>query len=183
MNCLQVEENFSAHYEDMLDYDFLQRFESHLSECEVCQEEYTQFRESVKSSQQLPQVEPSSLFISKLQQRLSEEQREKITFWQRLQHLISTPKLAFGVVMILILATIGTYIYQNDLFNSDIQSNDGVDYITTSGSQSPLDDNDILQPRSIDSVDPLTIFSSQPMQKHYILKQVSYTTASTAGGL
>ncbi|MCY4401908.1 MAG: zf-HC2 domain-containing protein [Candidatus Poribacteria bacterium] len=183
MNCLQVEENFSAHYEDLLDYETLQRFESHMTECEACQQEYTQFRESVNASQQLPQVVPSSLFLSTLQQRLSEEQREKITFWQRLQLLINTPKLAFGVVMILILATAGTFIYQNDLFNSDIQSNGGVDYITTSDSQSPLDNNDLLQPRGFNSVDPITIFQSQPMQQHYILKQVSYTAASTAGGL
>lgn len=183
MNCLQTEENFSAHYEDMLDYKTLQRFEMHMTDCGACQKEYAEFIESVKVSQLLPQVEPSSSFHSKLQQRLSEEPREKITFWQRIQLILNTPKLAFGVVMLLILATAGTVIYQNNLFSPDTQPNDGIDYITTSDPQSPFDNNNLLQPRGFDSVDPFTFFSTQPMQQHYILKQVSYTTASTAGGL
>lgn len=183
MNCLQVEENFSAHYEDMLDYETLQRFELHMMDCEACQTEYTQFIESVKSSQRLPQVEPSSSFHTRLQHRLSEEERDVLTFWQRLQLFPNTGKIAFGVVMIFIIATAGAFIYQNNFFTRDSQPIDRNDYITTSDPQSPIDNNDLLQPRGFDSVDPFTFFSTQPMQQHYILKQVSYTTASTAGGL
>ena len=62
MNCLQAEENFSAHFEDALDYETLQRFESHIAECTTCQHEYAQFQDSVTASQRLPQIEPSPLF-------------------------------------------------------------------------------------------------------------------------
>ena len=57
MNCLQAEEYFSAHFEDTLDYQTLQDFEGHLAECEACQQEYSRFQESVKMTQQLPQIE------------------------------------------------------------------------------------------------------------------------------
>jgi anti-sigma factor RsiW len=87
MNCLQAEENFSAHFEDALDYETLQRFESHIAECTTCQHEYAQFQDSVTASQRLPQIEPSPYFETTLQQRLSEEQRETFSFWQRLQHV------------------------------------------------------------------------------------------------
>ena len=43
MKCLQAEEHFSAHFEDTLDYQTLQRFEAHLAACETCQQEYTRF--------------------------------------------------------------------------------------------------------------------------------------------
>ena len=44
MNCLQAEEHFSAHFEDTLDYQTLQDFEAHLTECEACQHEYVRFQ-------------------------------------------------------------------------------------------------------------------------------------------
>ena len=95
MNCLQAEEHFSAHYEDSLDYQTLQRFESHIDECQGCEREYTLFCESVQASQQLPQIEPSPTFSATLQQRLSEEERETLSFWQRFRQLFILPKWAY----------------------------------------------------------------------------------------
>ena len=183
MNCLQAEENFSAHYEDMLDYQMLQQFESHMTVCEACQHEYVQFQESIKVSQQLPQVEPSSTFLSSLQHRLSQEQHEALSFWQRLQHIFAIPKWAFGGVIILVLATVGTFLYHDDFFNRDTQSFDVTEQINPLRPLSPSDEIDRSLPRGIGGVDSSSTITTQPMQQHYILKQVSYTTALTAGGL
>ncbi len=183
MNCLQAEENFSAHFEDALDYQTLQQFESHITDCEGCQQEYAQFRDSVMASQQLPQVEPSTSFLPTLQERLSHEQRESLSFWQRLQLIINMPKWVYAGVLILILSAGGTFFYHDDLFNSDIPSFDETEIITTTSSQSPIDNIDEFFPRGLGGIGSSRNNSTRPMQQHYILKQVSYTTASTAGGL
>lgn len=198
MNCLQAEEHFSAHFEDTLDYQTLQGFEGHLAECEACQHEYVRFQESVKAVQQLPQIEPSPYFMSTLQQRLATEERDPrslkgiaATGWKQLLDVLRRPKWALGGIMALILATAGTYFYQEGpLFNQDLHQ---VSVSSTSQKQQivPLPevfpsvqqsrrlvgDNSQLQQRSILST------PAQPMQQRYMLKQVSYTNASTSGGL
>ncbi len=197
MNCLQAEEHFSAHFEDTLDYQTLQGFEGHLAECEACQHEYVRFQESVKAVQQLPQIEPSPYFMSTLQQRLATEERDPsslkaiaATRWKQLLDVLRRPKWAFGGIMALILAA-GTYFYQaGPLFNQDSHQ---VSVSPTSQKQQivPLPevfpsaqqsrrlvgDNNQLQQRSILST------PTRPMQQRYMLKQVSYTNASTSGGL
>ena len=198
MNCLQAEEHFSAHFEDTLDYQTLQGFEGHLAECEACQHEYVRFQESVKAVQQLPQIEPSPYFMSTLQQRLATEEREPsslkaiaATGWKQLLNGLRRPKWALGGIMALILAAAGTYFYQEGpLFNQDLHQ---VSVSSTSQKQQivPLPeafpsaqqsrrlvgDDSQLQRRSILST------PAQPMQQRYMLKQVSYTNASTSGGL
>ncbi|RKU12064.1 hypothetical protein C6502_06715 [Candidatus Poribacteria bacterium] len=185
MNCLQAEENFSAHLEDALDYQTLQRFESHIAECTTCQREYARFSESVKVSQQLPQIEPSPYFIPTLQQRLAEEQRDRLSFWQRLQGTFSMPKWAISGVMVglLITGTI-TFLYHDDWFNRENQpSNEQISTPRAElSSGSPSLNNQFLPRASGTSNFPSTI-STQPPQQHYTLKRVSYTTVSTEGGL
>ena len=197
MNCLQAEEHFSAHLEDTLDYQTLQRFEGHLTECEACQHEYARFQESVKAVQELPQIEPSPYFMSTLQQRLATEQREPgsikeiaATGWKQLLDIFRRPKWAFSGIMALILAAAGIYFYQEGpLFNRDA---DQVLVAPTSQSQQ----SGALQPevfsaqqsrrfeRSNSHLQRRSVLSTpaQPMQQRYMLKQVSYTTA-TSGGL
>lgn len=186
MNCLQAEEHFSAHYEDTLDYQTLQRFESHIDECHGCEREYTLFRESVQASQQLPQIEPSPSFTSTLQQRLSEEQRDTLSFWQRFRQLFILPKWAYGFAIILVLVSSVSFLYYDDLFNDDPQSQLEGEFISAPGSDSstqvPVEIDDRFLPRSF-GVDSAFTTSSQPMQRNYVLKRVSYTTTSTAGGL
>ena len=185
MNCLQAEENFSAHLEDALDYQMLQRFESHIAECTTCQREYTRFSESVKVSQQLPQIEPSPYFMPTLQQRLAEEQRDKLSFWQRLQGIFSMPKWAISGVMVGLLITVtATFLYHNDWFNREIKpSNEQIStHSPGMSSESPSINNQFL-PRASGSSDFSNTISSQPMQQHYTLKRVSYSTVSTGGGL
>ncbi len=177
MNCLQAEENFSAHLEDALDYQSLQRFESHIAECPMCQREYAQFSESVKASQQLPQIEPSPYFTSTLKQRLAEEQRGTLSFWQRLLYIFKMPKWALSGIMVLLLITgTATFLYQNDWFNSEIPP-------SNEQTGSPSLNNQFL-PRASGSSDfSNTISGGQPMQQRYTLKRVSYSTVSTGGGL
>jgi anti-sigma factor RsiW len=198
MNCLQAEEHFSAHFEDTLDYRTLQRFEEHLAACEACQQEYTRFQESVKAIQQLPQIEPSPDFMPTLLQRLAEERREiggvrEIigTGWERLQVVFRRPRWAFsGIVALLLIAAVGGYLYQDgSLFNQD--SGPAV-VVTPASEQSRIATPPVELPvdvqhsvRDVNRFLPSNVISTsrQPMQRHYVLKQVSYTNASTRGGL
>lgn len=187
MNCLQAEEHFSAHYEDTLDYQMLRRFESHIDECEGCEREYILFRESVQASQQLPQIEPSPTFTATLQQRLSGEQRGTLSFLQRLRQLFILPKWAYGLAIILAFTSSVSFLYYDDIFNGRPQSEINSEYISTESSNSqtqfPMEIDDRFLPRSFGSINSTFSTSSRPMQRNYVLKRVSYTTTSTAGGL
>ena len=198
MNCLQAEEHFSAYFEDTLDYQALRRFETHLTACEACQQEYARFQESVKAVQQLPQIEPSPEFMPKLLERLVEERQEFgsireiiATGWHQLQNGLRRPRWAFGgIVALILIAAIGGYLYQ-DGFLSDRDSQPAVVVTPASepsrGGPPPVElPVDVRrQVRSVDPFSPGGVIrtSRQPMQQHYILKQVSYTSASTGGGL
>ncbi len=196
MNCLQAEEHFSAHFEDTLDYQTLHRFEEHLAVCEACQHEYTRFQESVKAVQQLPQIDPSPYFMSTLQQRLATEEREPgsvkesvATGWGKLLDVLRRPRWAFSGIMALILAAAGTFFYQDgSFFNQDLRSTP-VAPMSQSGQivTSPEVLPESLPRFSRDGSQFLrgSIISTprQPMQQRYMLKQVSYTTTSTSGGL
>ncbi|MXY29029.1 hypothetical protein F4Y59_12835 [Candidatus Poribacteria bacterium] len=198
MNCLQAEEHFSAYFEDTLDYQALRDFEAHLAACEACQHEYARFQESVKAVQQLPQIEPSPNFMPKLMQRLAEEPHEFggiteiiATGWHRLQDGLCRPRWAFsGIVALLLIVAVGGYFYQAGLlFDRDSQP---AVVVTPASEPSRLGPPPIELPvdvrrrvRSMDSFSPGGVIqtSRQPMQQHYVLKQVSYTSASTGGGL
>ena len=198
MNCLQAEEHFSAYFEDTLDYQALRDFEAHLATCGACQHEYARFQESVKAVQQLPQIEPSPNFMPKLLERLAEERQEFggirnmiTTGWHRLQDGLRRPRWAFsGIVALILIAVVGGYFYQGGLlFDRDSQPA----VVVTSASEParvvlpPLElPADVRRRvRSMDSFSPGGVIrtSRPPMQQHYILKQVSYTSASTGGGL
>ena len=198
MNCLQAEEHFSAYLEDTLDYQALRDFEAHLTACEACQHEYARFQESVKAVQQLPQIELSPDFMPKLLERLAEERREFggikeiiATGWNQLQEGLRRPKWAFsGVVALILIVAVGGYLYQGG-FLSDRDSQPAV-VVTPASQPSRLGPPPVELPvdvrrrvRNIDSFSPGGVIpaSQQPMQRHYILKQVSYTSASTRGGL
>ena len=196
MNCLQAEEHFSAHLEDTLDYQTLQGFEGHLGECEVCQQEYARFQESVKAVQELPQIEPSPYFMSTLQQRLATEQREPgsvkaiaTTSWKQLLDLFRRPKWAFSGIMVLMLTVAGTYFYQErPLFDQNPRPVSGTtmsqgEQITTSPETLRIElPRFVRNSRQFAPSDVLST-PTQPMQQRYMLKQVSYTNASTSGGL
>ena len=189
MDCLQAEESFSAHLEDTLDYQTLQRFEGHLTECDVCRHEYARFQESVKAVQELPQIAPSPYFMATLQQRLATEQRESVSSkesgaigWRQVLDVLLRPKWAFTGIMILILAAAGTYFYQ-DLRPTPVSLTPQVQQIEKSPGEPriglpPLRRNgsQFLQGSTIST-------PGQPTRQRYMLKQVSYTNASTSGGL
>ena len=192
MNCLQAEEHFSAHFEDTLDYQTLQDFLSHLANCEACQQEYARFQESVKALQQLPQIEPSPYFMPTLLHRIAAEQHELsggmgavTTGWKQLLDVFRRPVWAFSGILALILVVTGTYLYQDGfLFDRDSGST-----AITSGSQTVrVVPSPVVTRRAVGNgshllPDGVPRPSVRPMQQHYILKQVSYTNASTRGGL
>lgn len=192
MNCLQAGEHFSDHFEDTLDYQTLQRFEKHIATCQTCQQEYARFQESVKAVQQLPQIEPSPYFMPTLLQRIAEEQREidgvkKIatTGWKQLLDVFRRPVWAISGILVLILAVTGTYLYQDgSLFDRDSGST-----VITSGSQEVrVATSPVVPRRTVENGRqflPGGVISTpvRPMQQHYVLKRVSYTNASTRGGL
>ena len=198
MNCLRAEEHFSAYFEDTLDYQALRDFEAHLAVCKACQHEYARFQESVKAVQQLPQIEPSPDFMPTLLQRLAEERQEFgglreiiATGWHRLQDGLRRPRWAFGgIVALILIAAVGGYLYQAG-FLSDRDSQPAV-VVTPAPEPSRLGPPPVALPAdvrrrvsSMDSFSPGGVIrtSRQPMQQHYILKQVSYTSTSTGGGL
>lgn len=191
MNCLQAEEHFSAHFEDTLDYETLQGLEEHLAACEACQQEYTRFQESVKVVQQLPQIEPSPYFMPTLLQRIAEEQGEidgvkgiRTTGWKQLLDLFRRPVWTFSGILVLILAVAGTYLYQNEfLFDRD----SGSTAVTSESQKVQVATSPVVTRRAMGNGSQLlpggvSPRSVRPMQ-HYVLKQVSYTNASTRGGL
>ena len=120
MNCLKVEEQFSAYIEDELDYQAVRAFETHLSTCESCHQEFTLFRESLDLLHQLPQIKPSTEFDITLQTRLAGTQVESIPFWQRvLQPLHGQIHLALGAIAVLLVMIAGFYFYQKTLTESE----------------------------------------------------------------
>ena len=192
MNCLQAEEHFSAHFEDTLDYETLQDFEKHLATCEACQQEYARFQESVKVVQQLPQIEPSPYFMPTLLQRIAEEQREiggvkgiAAAGWKQVLDVFRRPVWAFSGILALILAVTGTYLYQDGfLFDRDSDTT----AITSESQEIRVATSPVRTRRIVgNSGQPLPSGGistpMRPMQQHYVLKQVSYTNASTRGGL
>ncbi len=198
MNCLQAAAHFSAYLEDTLDYQALQRFETHLTACKACQHEYAQFQEVVKAAQRLPQIEPSPDFIPKLMQQLAEERREFggikeiiTTGWHRLQDRLRRPKWAFsGTLALILITTVGGYLYQNG--NLSDQNSQSAVVVTPASEPSRVGLPPVASPtdaqREVQNADPflpggVSSTSRQPMQQHYVLKQVSYTTVSTRGGL
>lgn len=197
MNCLQIEEYFSSYFEDTLDYRTLQIFDEHLNNCEACQKEYEFFRESVSELQQLPQEQPSPGFLSTLLQQLNQEQPARPSFWQRLRAQFVTPKwaLSSGVVMLLVIT--GTFLFQFNVGNDD---NTQLDNLTQTTQMPEDSSSSVIVEESRHSTNPTTqrsslnhsatgssIFSNtvsgKQMQRRYILKQVSYSTPVTGGGL
>lgn len=192
MNCLQAEEQFSAHFEDTLDYETLQGLEEHLAACEACQQEYAKFQESVKTVQQLPQIEPSPYFMPTLLQRIAEEQREiggvkgiATTGWKQLLNVFRRPVWAFSGILALILAVTGTYLYQDGfLFERD----SGSAAVTSEPQGVRVATSPVEIRRAVGNGSHLLpggVLSTpvRPLRQHYVLKQVSYTNASTRGGL
>lgn len=197
MNCLQIEENFSSHLEDMLDYQSLQIFDEHLENCEACQKEYELFCESVSELQQLPQDQPSPDFLSTLQQQLNQEQPVRLSFWQRLNTQFITPKWTLSGGLVILLVITGMFLYQ---FNIDNKDNTQLDPLTQTdkivedktssvfveGSRHRTNSSTLrnsLTPSGIGSSIFSNTVSGKPMQRRYVLKQVSYSTPITGGGL
>ena len=116
MNCLKVEEQFSAYLEDELNYQAVRAFEAHLNTCESCRREFALCRESLDLLHQLPQIEPSAEFDVALQARLADTQVESIPFWQRvLQPLHGQTRLALSGIAVLLVMVAGFYFYQTTL--------------------------------------------------------------------
>ena len=116
MDCVSVEEQFSAFLEDELDYQATKAFEAHLANCESCQNGFILFRESVNLLHEMPSIEPSPIFDTVLQTRLANAQIESMPWWRLLlEPMRSQSVWAFGgIAMAIGICTIaGIYLYQN----------------------------------------------------------------------
>ena len=128
MNCLKVEEQFSAYLEDELDYQAVRAFEAHLSTCESCRREFTLFRESLDLLHQLPQITPSTEFDIALQVRLADTQVESIPFWRRvLQPLQGQVRWALSGVAVLLVMLTGFYLYQKTFDQKTLTESESVE--------------------------------------------------------
>lgn len=203
MNCLEAVENFSAYYEDSLDYRSLKHFEEHMATCLECQREYDQFCLSIKVSQELPQIEPSPAFLTTLEQKLEGNERESLTIWDRISRLFNTPlinmphsniarRVFTGAALLLLVATTTTIVFRDNLFHQENQPDATVPVITSEKAESPLirETGGLSQDIDINELFRLGMGSefssigvSPLMQQNYTLKQVSYSSATTGGGL
>lgn len=196
MNCLQIEENFSSYFEDTLDYHTLHAINKHLDNCEACQKEYELFRESVSEIQRLPQEQPSPTFLATLQQQLKQERPARLSFWQRLRTQFVTPKWALSSGLVMFMVITGTFLYQFNVGNDDMTQ---LDTITQTSQMGDDNSSTVTVERARHTTNPTlrsnlnhlgtgsSIFSNtvsgKPMQRRYVLKQVSYSTPVTGGGL
>ncbi len=198
MNCLEAVENFSAHFEDLLDYHSLKLFEDHMETCLECKREYDQFCLSIKVSQELPQIEPSPTFLTTLEHKLIGNERESLTMWERIRRLFNIPhfniarRVLTGAALLLLVAATITIVYRDDLFDHKTQSDALVPVITSEKTESPLirGTGGLMQDIDRDNFFPIgtdsefsSIGISPLMQQNYTLKQVSYSSVSMGGGL
>lgn len=203
MNCLEAVENFSAHFEDSLDYRSLKHFEDHMATCLTCQREYDQFCLSINVSQELPQIDPSPAFLTTLEHKLAGNERESLNIWDRISRLVKLPlfnithsniarRALTGASLLLLVAATVTVVFRDDLVYQEPQSDATVPAVTSEKAESPLIRGAGGLSQDIDRNDFFPIgtgseFSSigvSPlMQQNYTLKQVSYSSISTGGGL
>ena len=202
MNCLQVEEQFSAYLEDELDYQTVKTFEAHLTSCESCHHEFTSFRKSVNLLHQLPQIEPSAGFNVALRRRLANIQVEPISSWYRALNMLRLrPVWAFsGFATIALVMLVSIYLYQNAFFKSP-HAELASDLNTPSVIQRYVLPDEFGRQERLLSTPPYfnpqrptnglkfdgasVLQEQQPrrIERNYILQTVSYTDAPTGGGL
>lgn len=188
MNCLQAEKHFSAHLEDEIDYRTLRSLEAHLETCGDCQREYVLFAQTITEVEELPQVEPSPHFMAALTQRLAEEPRDVVPFWQRIVYGFTLPRWAYGALLLVFATTAAYLVYEADVFE---RHQSRALTTATQTQQSPAERTTLSKqgrtrgPALSTGAIGTSISDSagaQPMQ-HYVLKQVSYTNIPTQGGL
>ena len=204
MNCLKAEEQFSAYFEDELDYQAVRAFESHLSNCQPCRQEFARFRGSLDLLHQLPQIEPSAKFDIAVRARLANTLVESIPFWRRvLRPLHGQPAWALSGIAALLVMFAGIYLYRSTIVKSppfDVAiAPESSRHVRLSGGRSdkqwrqefPLAvPSQGLQFRvnfpEFPAFDPQPVRRGQQPQRieqNYILQTINYTEAPTSGGL
>lgn len=207
MDCVIVEEQFSAYLEDELDYQTTKVFETHLANCGSCQNGFTLFRESVNLLHQMPSIEPSPSFDSDLQSRLANAQMDSIPWWRRTLAAIRSQSVwAFsGVALgIGVCAIAGIYLYQNAYVGNEtisVVSTENTPNVRRYDVLPPprirVDDSwlsrtsplvpDLERQRLVEfpafegPVFPKTV-QPQRVERNYILQTVTYTDTPTRGG-
>lgn len=206
MDCVKVEEQFSAYLEDELDYQTTKVFESHLANCGSCQNGFTLFRESVNLLHQMPSIEPSPNFDSDLQSRLANAQMDSIPWWRRtlaairLQSAWAFSGIALGIG---VCAIAGIFLYQNAYVEDhaiSVARTEDTPNVRPNVLPPPrirVDDSwlgrtsplvpDLERQRLVEfpafegPVFPKAI-QPQRVERNYILQTVTYTDAPTRGG-
>ena len=182
MNCLKVEEQFSAYLEDELDYQAVRAFEAHLNTCESCRREFTLFRESLDLLHQLPQIEPSIEFDIALQVRLADTQVESIPFWRRvLQPLQGQVRWALGGIAVLLVMLTGFYLYQKTFDQKTLTEPESVE---TAEAPEPSKRTPLAEGREVESKQqqlPLAVPSQELQSRVYFPETSVFDLQPTRG--
>jgi len=201
MNCLMVEEGFSAYLEDELDYKSIIEFDAHLTDCELCYQSFEQFRESLKLLHQLPHVEPSVTFDRVVEAGVGDIGREPISFWSNILDALRDQAAwaLSGLMALLVAGLVSIYLYENDrdmhtsfpptmvvnsAQNADVQRVDRVDNQT----QLSLPVRRVNLPLVVEDgelyrADFFESHAPQRIRRNYILQTVDYNDAPRSGDL
>ena len=204
MNCLKVEEQFSAYIEDELGYQGIKALEGHLAGCARCRREFLLFRESLDLTRRLPKIEASPEFDISLQIRLADAQIEPAPLSVRIMDFFQFRSAwALAGIAALFVMFAGVYTYQNALIKPSpvvARTNSPSIHVRPAPqteisrrglwqSEFPLAGPQLIpQPSLTISRSPeVERFSGpqepQRIERNYILQTVNYTDAPTGGGL
>src|SRR5713226_7283827 len=99
MNCAWMETRLIAYLDGRAEETERHEVEAHLGTCAVCRARAEGFRRVWDILDEVPMVEPSPAFESRLRERIGAETRPRVLGW-----LVPFPRLAFAVSLLIILS-------------------------------------------------------------------------------
>lgn len=115
MTCRRYRKIFSAYLEGDLDSAERHRFENHLKECDQCTAEFTDFKNVVSLTTNLPPIQPSLDFNTSLRAKMAENIGASESRFSLGQRIV----VAAGFALVLLIAFFGIRMYSP--CNNEIQ--------------------------------------------------------------
>jgi hypothetical protein len=108
MTCRKYKKLFSAYLDGDVDTRERRRFEAHLGKCEQCAADFARFEKVVALTAALPPIQPSPDFDTAIKRKITDGQpvAERGALFGR------RAVAAFGVICLLLAATLGMYVYK-----------------------------------------------------------------------
>jgi hypothetical protein len=106
MGCSKYKSLFTAYLDGELPDTKRREIEAHLADCQTCQEALKQISLIISTTKELEKKETSPYFVSKVMQRIKEEETRLTTVTTRLRL-----KLAFTFASVIVVALIGSFSY------------------------------------------------------------------------